>query len=288
MQEAAPRGPWGDPTFARRYDETFARSVAPLVGQALLTVANPQPGEAVLECACGTGAFTVPLAQALGPSSRLVCSDRANAMVDVAAAKQRPPASSPAVFLIQDMLAPALRDAHFDIVACNLGMQIVANHQQALHQLRHVLRPGGRLAFSVPGDWSLEPFWTYFWQRASRPDALAALRAAPPSWTPADIAASLDRDRRAWQQQLQTAGYQPVELTVDGGVAWFPSVDAFLATGAFGHIGRAHSLFTDEGVAERVFHDVGLRLRETGSSHGIPINVTVLCALGYRPSPPTR
>jgi len=282
MPDIAPRGPWADPGFARRYDETFARSVAPLAGQALLALANPQPGEAVLECACGTGAFTVPLAQRLGAPNRLVSSDRAEAMLAIAAAKAPQLGCARPLFVAQDMTAPAMRESSFNLAACNLGMHIVSDPRRAMGELHRLLLPRGRLAFSVPGEWSLEPFWTYFWQRASRPDAVTALRTAPPSWTPADLAASLDRDRRSWQQLMANAGYGRVVTAVDGGVAWFPSVEDFLATGPFGHIGRARELFTDPEVAERVFRDVGQRLQQIKSSHGIPIDITVLCVLGYR------
>ena len=283
MSVSTDRGPWADPAFAGRYDETFARYVAPVVAQALLAVAAPQAGERALECACGTGALTLPLAQSLGAAGTLVGADRAAPMVALAAAKAYGPGSARPRFTLQDMLALACREGRFDLVACSLGLQILPDRQGALREMWRVLRPGGRLAFAAPGEWSLEPFWTYFWERAGQPDAAGALRTPPRRWQPDDIAASVARDRQAWQEQVEAAGFARAAMTVEPGVAWFPGVEAFLATGAFGHIGRARELFTDDEVRERVFHDVGARLQRGKSSHGLPIDVAVLCVVAYRP-----
>ena len=281
--DAAPRGIWVDTAFAEQYDLTFARQVAPIVARALLALAAPTPASLVLEAACGTGAFTLPLAQALGPAGRLVSSDQAAAMLRVAARKSPLPRSAQTAFVLQDLLALASRPETFDLVACNLGMHVVSDPARACRELGRVLRPGGRLAFSVPGDWSLEPFWTYFWERCRGPDAMAALRQAGPAWTPDHIAAALDRDRLQWRQHVERAGFEQVVTSVDSDIAWFSSAEDFLAGNPFGHIGRARDMFSDRDVGECVFRDIEARLRADASAHGVPMQVTVLSVLAYRP-----
>lgn len=283
MTDPTPRGPWVDPTFAARYDQTFARLVAPIVAEALLSVAEPKAGETALDLACGTGALTLPLARALGEAGTLMSADLAAPMVSLAAAKPVLSGSAQPRFTLQDMLALGCLDAQFDLVTCSLAFQIVPDRPRALREAQRVLRPGGRLAFAVPGDWSVEPFWTYFWERVALPDAASALRTPLRRWMPDDIAASLLGDRRAWQEQIMAAGFERITLTVEPAVAWFPTVEEFLTIGPFGHIGRAREMITDDDVRERVFRDIAARLQQGKSSHGLPIDITVLCVAGYRP-----
>jgi len=277
------RGPWVDATFAASYDRGFAQRVAPVAAQALLRLAEPRAGEFALECACGTGALSAPLAMALGPTGRLLCTDRAAAMLAVAAAKPYLSEGAQPRFALHDLLALGLSERRFDLAVCNLGLQIVADRARALRELRRVLRPGGRFVFTVPGDWSLEPFWTYFWERVAQPDARPALREAPRRWTAPDIAASLLRDRDAWGRALRDAGWSRTDLSVEPGVAWFNSAAEFYASGAFGHIGRARALLTDDTMRDQVFSDVGRRIERAYNSFGTPIDVTVLCAVAYAP-----
>lgn len=278
-----PRGPWDDAAFVAHYDQTFARWVAPLAAEPLLALAAPRAEERVLECACGTGALTAPLAARLGPATPLLCADRAPAMLAVAAAKTYPPAGARPAFALADLLALGLQSGQFDLAVCNLALQIVPDRPAALAELRRVLRPGGRLAFCVPGAWSLEPFWTLFWSRVARPDAAGALTERPRRWTAPDIAAALLRDREEWRRQGEAAGFERLQLSVESAVAWFPSVEAFFATGPFGHIGRARELVRDEAARERVFADIGAGLARGKTSRGVPLDITVLCVLGQAP-----
>ena len=281
---SAPPTIWADPTFAAGYDRTFGQQLAPVVAQLLLQLALPQPGEQTLECACGTGALTLPLARALGNDRYLLATDRSPAMLALATGKAAALDGAAIGFLLQDMQALGMAPSQFQLAIANLGLQVVDNRVRALCELRRILRPSGRLAFSVPGDWSLEPFWTYFWRRVAQPDAAPALQSAPRRWTAADVAASLLGDQTEWRSQIEAAGFVYVTLSVERAVAWFPSARDFLATGAFGHIGRARGLIGDEQVRDRVFADVTERLDQRRTPQGVPIDVTVLCPVAYAPA----
>jgi ubiquinone/menaquinone biosynthesis C-methylase UbiE len=57
-----------------------------------------------------------------------------------------------ATFVRMDAEALALPDASFDVVLCALGLMYVPDPEQALREMRRVLRPGGRLVVAVWGE----------------------------------------------------------------------------------------------------------------------------------------
>jgi ubiquinone/menaquinone biosynthesis C-methylase UbiE len=119
---------------------------------ALLAAAALQPGEHVLDVACGTGLVAFEAASAAGPHGRVLGVDLSGAMV--AAARQRAAQRRIAniEFERMDAEALALPDAYFDVVLCALGLMYLPEPERAVREMRRVLRPGGRLALAVWGD----------------------------------------------------------------------------------------------------------------------------------------
>lgn len=114
----------------------------------LLAKAALQPGERVLDVACGTGLVTLAAAEAVGPASRVLGVDLSSEMVAAATARGIPNAE----FARMDAEALALPGAAFDVVLCALGLMYVPEPEQALREMRRVLRPGGRLGLAVWGE----------------------------------------------------------------------------------------------------------------------------------------
>lgn len=272
-----PAGSWASPDFARDYERGFGSVVAPVVAAGLLQAAHLQPGDVVLECACGTGACTTLLAQAVGTGGVVVACDLSAAMLAIAAEKLRPATSSSVRYALMDMRSLGCISAAFDRVVSNLGMHIVPDRQAALAQFRSVLRPGGRLAFSVPGDWSVEPFWTYFWERVAAPDAVTALTTPPRQWAAEDRLVSLQADVQIWKQAAETAGFRDVDVHQAQDVVWFPSAERFLQVSAFGHVSRTRGMINDDGIRDRVFGDIRDRLQGHQTPRGVPMDISVLC-----------
>ena len=132
------------------YEQFWQRQLAP-AQQRLLEVAALQPGERVLDVACGTGLVTFPAADAVGPSGEVVATDLSDAMVTSVAGGARDRGLAHVSARRMDAEALDLPDASFDAVLCALGLMYVPDPRQALTEFRRVLRPGGRAVVAVWG-----------------------------------------------------------------------------------------------------------------------------------------
>jgi ubiquinone/menaquinone biosynthesis C-methylase UbiE len=124
-----------------------------------------QPGEAILDVACGPGSVTRPAAIEVGPAGRVTGVDVSPAMLAIARAKPALPGAG----AIEYRCAPAdrlpLADAEFDVAACQQGLQFFQSPTAALAELFRVVRAGGRIAIAV-------------WAEIEQSPAFAALEAA--------------------------------------------------------------------------------------------------------------
>jgi SAM-dependent methyltransferase len=115
----------------------------------LLEGLDLQPGEALLDVACGPGSVTRAAAIEVGPTGRVTGVDLSPAMLAIAQAKPVPAEAG----AIDYRHAPADRlpvaDADFDAAACQQGLQFFPSPAAALAEMRRALRPGGRVAIAV-------------------------------------------------------------------------------------------------------------------------------------------
>ena len=122
----------------------------------LITLAALQPGDRVLDLACGTGDLTFAAAQR---AHRAVGLDITHRMLQLAmkrdlcgADPSGPPGEPERLapqatrsFVTGDMLALPFGDARFDVVTTGYGLRNVPDLRQAIREIRRVLSPGGRL-----------------------------------------------------------------------------------------------------------------------------------------------
>jgi ubiquinone/menaquinone biosynthesis C-methylase UbiE len=138
--------------------ELYQRYLVPAVtGQwaaDLVERAALQPGERVLDVACGTGVVARLAAARVGPSGRVAALDLNPGMLAVARALPGEPGEGAAAVIEWyegSALALPFPDASFEVSFCQLGLQFFPDRPQALQEMRRVLAPAGRLALSVFG-----------------------------------------------------------------------------------------------------------------------------------------
>src|SRR5437763_5045183 len=106
------------------------------------------PGERVLEVGCGTGAATVPLAEAVGDTGEVVGIDISEPML--AGARERISHSGlrNITLLRADAQVHAFEPNKFDLIASRFGVMFVADPTAAFRNLLGAMRPAGRLCFA--------------------------------------------------------------------------------------------------------------------------------------------
>jgi ubiquinone/menaquinone biosynthesis C-methylase UbiE len=143
-------------TAAENYQRDFVPLIATPVSKDLLHVADLQPGQHVLDVACGTGHVTRAAAERVGDTGTVTGIDIAPDMIEVA--KSVPvPAGASVEWQIADAAALPIPDASADVVLCQMGLMFMENRPAALAEMRRVLEPSGRLVINTPGR--IPPFF---------------------------------------------------------------------------------------------------------------------------------
>ncbi len=142
-------------TFApgwSKWDEFFMQAIAPM-GQALLDAVDLNPGQRVLDVATGTGEPGLTAAERVRPGE-VIGIDISEAMVGLAGqnAARRKVGNYRAE--VQEASTLPYPDGYFDAIVCRLGIMFFGDMPGTLSELRRVLKPGGRIAFS---SWAEPP-----------------------------------------------------------------------------------------------------------------------------------
>jgi ubiquinone/menaquinone biosynthesis C-methylase UbiE len=129
--------------------------------------ANPQPGERVLDVACGTGIVARSIAPRVGSRGTVTGLDLNPDMIDVARA-----AADTEGLAIEWRASPAERlpfpDGSFDLVLCQFGLMFFRDRRAALSEMHRVLRPHGRAVLSVWQGLDRHPFYQTLHDASSR------------------------------------------------------------------------------------------------------------------------
>jgi ubiquinone/menaquinone biosynthesis C-methylase UbiE len=131
------------------YDDVLVPRLFTPWARLLLDRLDLQPGEAVLDVACGPGSVARVAAIAVGHAGWVSGVDISAAMLAIARAKPIVPGGAS----IEYRRAPADRlpveDAAFDVAVCQQGLQFFVDRAAALSEMRRALRGGGRLGIAV-------------------------------------------------------------------------------------------------------------------------------------------
>jgi ubiquinone/menaquinone biosynthesis C-methylase UbiE len=137
-------------TAAENYQAHFVPAIATPVSEHLMEVAALEPGERVLDVACGTGAISRLAAAAVAPSGSVTGVDISPDMLDVAKHVGHTP-DVPIAWTLGDAASLDLPDAAFDVVLCQMGLMFMDDRAAATGEMRRVLAEGGRVVCNTPG-----------------------------------------------------------------------------------------------------------------------------------------
>jgi ubiquinone/menaquinone biosynthesis C-methylase UbiE len=110
----------------------------------LVRLADPRPGQRLLDVGCGNGAAPVHLARTFGLETTGVDVDPEQ----IEAAKEHADGSEQASFLVGDTTSLPFENGTFDIVFTNKVTHHVRDWPTALTEMTRVLKPGGHLVYS--------------------------------------------------------------------------------------------------------------------------------------------
>jgi ubiquinone/menaquinone biosynthesis C-methylase UbiE len=149
MQRRIQRYGWD--LAADDYEPLWRTQIA--VAQAhVLEMADPAPGERVVDVACGTGLVSFAAAQLVGGSGHVTGVDISGLMVERARERAQQRQAGNIAFERMDAEALDMPDGGFDVALCALGLMYTPGAEQALVEMRRVLKPGGRMATAVWGE----------------------------------------------------------------------------------------------------------------------------------------
>jgi SAM-dependent methyltransferase len=141
----------------RGYDEVLVPALFGPWGSALLDELKVEPGESVLDVACGPGTVARLAAVRTGAAGSVTGCDISPPMLALARDKPAPAGGAPITYLECPAAELAVPDGAFDVVTCQHGLQFFADRPAALADMRRALRVGGRLGVLVWADISLLP-----------------------------------------------------------------------------------------------------------------------------------
>lgn len=117
------------------------------------------PGMHVLDLASGTGEPALSLAQAVGPTGRVVATDLVPAMLQAISELAGTQGLKHMEFKVADAESLPFKDSEFDRVTCRFGIMFFPEIQKALGEVRRVLKPGGSVSFATWGSLAENPLF---------------------------------------------------------------------------------------------------------------------------------
>lgn len=120
------------------------------VSVAMVDGLDLQPGQRVLELAAGPGDTGLLAAELIRPGGgTLIVSDGADAMIEVARERASHAGMDNVEFRQLELEWIDLETASVDAVLCRWGIMLIVDPEAAAHEIRRVLRSGGRAALAV-------------------------------------------------------------------------------------------------------------------------------------------
>ena len=170
-----------------KHSATIRTMFAPLT-QALVERAGIREGQSVLDVAGGPGEPSLTIAEIVGPSGSVTCTDAVPEMVDAARSEANRRGITNVQFRQCTAESIPFPDNTFDVVVSRLGAMFFPDAHAAMRELLRVAKPGGALAFAVWHTSEVNPFCylvtsvmdQHLAPTVADPDAPSAFRFAEP------------------------------------------------------------------------------------------------------------
>ena len=252
------------------YERYFVPCIARPFAEDLVAETALQPGERVLDVACGTGIVARLAAQHVGASGEVAGLDVNPEMLAVARATAAAEGAAIRWYETGAESIP-LPDNAFDAVLCQLSLQFMTDKAAALQEMRRVLAPGGRLLVSVPPSAPLFDAFDEALAQHAGEEAAGFLRAVFSLYEP-------DRLRELFRQ----AGFDSVAVRLEKKTLRLPPAREFLwqyvhSTPLIGPMAKL-----DEGRKEALEHDLQMRWRPWARNGSTTYDQPMIVATGRR------
>ena len=254
--------------------EIYERHMVPAIfapwSADLLELVEPQPGERVLDVACGTGIVARNAASMVGATGRVVGIDMNASMLEIARSND-----APVEWREGDALAMPFLDQEFDVVVCQQGLQFFPDRSKALREMHRVLVPNGRLGIAVwCGSIEASPGYLALAQALERHVDASTAKLMDDLFCLADAS-----EIRAL---LDGGGFREVTVLRESKLACFASPEEFTRALAIGSImRRAGTQFSDE-TMRLLIEDVSAALQPYVSADGLAFPMEAQLATARR------
>lgn len=203
------------------------------IGDAMLDLAAPSPGERVIDVGCGCGATTLSIAERISPGGLVTGVDISLPMLARCRERAKSAGLSNLEFVNGDAQVYEFSPTQADLVTSRFGIMFFEDPVAAFRNLRGALKASGRLAFACWQPLGANP-WMSVPLMAAAP-LLPQLPPPPDPEAPGPFAfGDADRVRRI----LGEAGFSKIELKahetsllVGGSASFDESIDFVLRMG---------------------------------------------------------
>ncbi len=177
------------------------------VTAAIVVAADLKEGHHVLDLAGGTGEPSLTVARQILPEGTVICTDLVQPMLDAAQRNAKDEGLTNITFQQVDMEDIPFEDGRFDRITARFGIMFPPDTQLALSEIKRVLKPGGRVAFTVWAPIAENPSFTVI----NGPLMAAGLLKPPPPDAPTPFRFGEPGSLTA---QLRQAGFNDVHEEV--------------------------------------------------------------------------
>jgi ubiquinone/menaquinone biosynthesis C-methylase UbiE len=226
----------------------------------MLEAAYLKPGDDLLDIAAGTGDQSRQAAQLVGPEGSILATDISQEMLTVAARLAEQEGLNNLTIRVMNAEHLDLPANRYDAVISRLGLMLIPDQQQALLEIRRVLKPGGRLSALVWSKPERNPLFTPYvtlvntsWEAEHRQEKAS---------DPFSLA-----DAAFFASRLSEAGFREVQVQIIPLTFHFPSFEAL--TTWWGTPFKETQQQLDPTSRQRVQEEVHQAVRPFEGSQGI-------------------